>query len=43
MDLGIEVILEMFSKDGLESLFQVSGSLPVRLSEVEVPQSDSAD
>lgn len=26
MDLGIEVILEMFSKDGLESLFQVSGS-----------------
>lgn len=26
MDLGIEVILKMFSKDGLESLFQVSGS-----------------
>ncbi|WP_374400448.1 radical SAM protein [Flavobacterium sp.] len=26
MDLGIEVILEMFSKNGLESLFQVSGS-----------------
>ena len=25
MDLGIEVILEMFSKEGLESLFQVSG------------------
>ncbi len=25
MDLGIEVILEMFSKQGLESLFQVSG------------------
>ena len=26
MDLGIEVILELFSKEGLESLFQVSGS-----------------
>ncbi len=26
MDLGIEVILKLFSKDGLESLFQVSGS-----------------
>ena len=25
MDLGIEVILELFSKEGLESLFQVSG------------------
>ena len=25
MDLGIEVILEMFSKEGLENLFQVSG------------------
>ena len=25
MDLGIEVILKMFSKEGLESLFQVSG------------------
>ena len=24
MDLGIEVILELFSKKGLESLFQVS-------------------
>ena len=26
MDLGIEVILELFSKKGLESLFQVSSS-----------------
>ena len=25
MDLGIEVILEMFSKEGLENLFAISG------------------
>ena len=25
MDLGIQVILELFSKEGLENLFQVSG------------------
>ena len=30
MDLGIEVILELFSKEGLESLFQVSSLASLR-------------